>query len=465
MGVDGFYPFIKEAVVSTSLAEIPPLKIGIDCSSWLHKIISSPSIAVNVVYKRPNDRITLRFLEKTRGLIGMGHTPVLVFDGKPPEAKISENLERKQKREKALEMELKAARDGDLEGATKFFRSAVARTPEMANNIVKEIEIQKLNILTLTAPYEADLQLTYLCKIGFIDAVLGEDADFLATGCPRVLTKYVGDGRCESIYLKDVLSLPKFSQEYKFTEEDFRHMCILGGCDYFKIKGVGIVTAYNKIKNCRGDLKLTLCELQESQLLAFKKADLTLTCMPVWCPVSQSLKEIEIPEKIDIGCPLFSNELAIQVVSSKINPVTHEPWVRRDALSISCTLNRDVNPCILTEEDVDGASLGGKPPGLLTNNELQQWLRSRGLNSSGTRQDMISLVQQAQNKSLEIFDTSENGQARQKKLQRLRELNGIDYDRFPNLEPFPKLPHSGWIDETASMLKFATQKNWMCRII
>ena len=36
------------------------------------------------------------------------------------------------------------------------------------------------------APYEADAQLAYLARNGIVDAVISEDSDLLAFGCPKV---------------------------------------------------------------------------------------------------------------------------------------------------------------------------------------------------------------------------------------------------------------------------------------
>eukprot|EP00733_Pompholyxophrys_punicea_P001743 Pompholyxophrys_punicea_v1_NODE_995_length_1058_cov_2.778664.p1 type:complete len:132 gc:universal NODE_995_length_1058_cov_2.778664:677-282(-) len=124
----------------------------------------------------------------------------------------------------------------------------------MSHDVVTELKIQKMEILSITAPYESDLQLVYLCKSSFVDAVLGEDADFLLCGCPKVITKSVGDGRCELISFEKVMELKKFVTPYKFNENDFRHMRILAGCDYFKKKGIGMATAYKKIVECQGDM-------------------------------------------------------------------------------------------------------------------------------------------------------------------------------------------------------------------
>ena len=55
-------------------------------------------------------------------------------------------------------------------------------------------------------------------------------------------------------------------------------------------------------------------------------------------------------------------------------------------------VNRSKNktlPTILTEDDVPGASLKGRKPEQLKNDELKGWLRCRGAIVSGTRVQLL----------------------------------------------------------------------------
>jgi len=63
--------------------------------------------------------------------------------------------------------------------------------------------------------------------------------------------------------------------------EEFRHCCILGGCDYFKLRGVALKTAMKVFRNCRNRIpepwlvellpNMTLLAKLFSELLAMKK--------------------------------------------------------------------------------------------------------------------------------------------------------------------------------------------------
>lgn len=55
----------------------------------------------------------------------------------------------------------------------------------MARDVI--VELQKLDIEYIVAPYEADAQLAYLEKIQLVDGVITEDSDLLVFGCKYVL--------------------------------------------------------------------------------------------------------------------------------------------------------------------------------------------------------------------------------------------------------------------------------------
>ena len=46
---------------------------------------------------------------------------------------------------------------------------------------------------------QADAQLAYLSRNGMVDAVLTEDSDLMAFGCPRVLFKLEPDGSAQQV--------------------------------------------------------------------------------------------------------------------------------------------------------------------------------------------------------------------------------------------------------------------------
>ncbi|CAO3655550.1 unnamed protein product [Mucor fragilis] len=97
-------------------------------------------------------------------------------------------------------------------------------------------------IQCIVAPNEADAQLTHLAKTGKVDAVVTEDSDLLAFGCPKVIYKIDRFGDGIEICMDKVINDYK-STLYEYDAETIRHICILSGCDYLpSIKGVGLKT-------------------------------------------------------------------------------------------------------------------------------------------------------------------------------------------------------------------------------
>ena len=94
--------------------------------------------------------------------------------------------------------------NGDVNGAAKKYIESIEITSEMVYNLI--IELQKLKIQFIVAPYEADAQLTYLFKNNKIDLVITEDSDLLLFGASKCFFKMDLQGRGLEIDLDD---LPK----------------------------------------------------------------------------------------------------------------------------------------------------------------------------------------------------------------------------------------------------------------
>lgn len=97
------------------------------------------------------------------------------------------------------------------------------------------------------APYEADVQLTYLMKTNKVAAVVTEDSDLLAFGCSKLIYKMDRYGSGTEINYSDIFKIPELL--YIDTPEKLRHMCIISGCDYLpSVKGIGIKTSLKYFK-------------------------------------------------------------------------------------------------------------------------------------------------------------------------------------------------------------------------
>lgn len=155
-----------------------------------------------------------------------------------------------------------------------------------------------MKIEYFVAPYEADAQLAYLAKIGYVDLVLTEDSDLLAFGCKRVLFKLGDSGEVKEINLNNLKDL-KENDFTRFDHDKFLLFCITAGCDYFKIKGIGIKSAYqivkekNTYKEVLRHLALKMDDVPSNLEELFEKAFLTFKFQVIYCPNEKRMRRFE----------------------------------------------------------------------------------------------------------------------------------------------------------------------------
>jgi flap endonuclease-1 len=121
----------------------------------------------------------------------------------------------------------------ELSQEVKKLEKQTAPITKEHSEIAKEI-IEILGIPCYQADGEAEGLCAFLAKKNIVDAVLSEDTDVLAYGTPYFLSKI--DLKTNEVMLTafdDVLTA------LNFTEEQFRDLCILLGCDYNeRVKGI-----------------------------------------------------------------------------------------------------------------------------------------------------------------------------------------------------------------------------------
>lgn len=126
----------------------------------------------------------------------------MVFDGAPMPSKSDTNQGRRNNRKQALEKAQELMRAGNLKEADKEFAKSLSITPLMAYELIEELK--KYQIECIVAPYEADAQLAYLSKIGYIAAVITEDSDLLVFGCQKVLYKFEPNGILQEMDMENL---------------------------------------------------------------------------------------------------------------------------------------------------------------------------------------------------------------------------------------------------------------------
>ncbi|XP_061480573.1 exonuclease 1 isoform X2 [Rhineura floridana] len=178
-------------------------------------------------------------------LLSFGVKPILVFDGCTLPSKKEVEKSRREKRQANLLKGKQLLREGKVSEARECFARSINITHAMACEVIKAARAQGIDCIV--APYEADAQLAYLNRTGIVEAIITEDSDLLAFGCKKVFLKIDKFGNGLEI---DQVRLGMCKQLGDvFTEEKFRYMCILSGCDYLpSLHGIGLGKACKLLK-------------------------------------------------------------------------------------------------------------------------------------------------------------------------------------------------------------------------
>jgi len=180
-----------------------------------------------------------------------GVEPYVVFDGDYLPSKLWTEDSRASKRAEYLSAGMRYHAQGQSSKATEQFKKCIDVTPEMAYRLI--LALRREGIAYVVAPYEADAQLAYLEKRGIIQAIVTEDSDLLVFGCKTLLVKMSKFGDCEEIKRERFANVTTL---HGFTDDDFRHMAILSGCDYLpSINGVGLITANRLLRRFNKNVK------------------------------------------------------------------------------------------------------------------------------------------------------------------------------------------------------------------
>ncbi|CAG9462848.1 unnamed protein product [Pedinophyceae sp. YPF-701] len=299
MGIAGLLPQLKSVVQRKHLNDFRGKTIAVDAFCWLHRgALSCPKDIVEGTY-------TTRYVDfcmrQVQTLQHAGIKPVVVFDGAALPAKEGENAERRRCREEAREKALAFAQSGNDHAAYEWFAKAVNISDDVAHRFVVALRAAKVEYVI--APYEADAQMAYLAKQGLVDAVLTEDSDLLAYGCPLVLFKMDKAGGVQAIAFEDLENCKGLDLK-GFSPEMFMQMCVLFGCDFLPSgKGVGPKTAHAAMKKTRSwvkackHLRFNGIALPRGYEASFQRAIWTFRHQRIYCPKRQRIAHVtDIPE-------------------------------------------------------------------------------------------------------------------------------------------------------------------------
>eukprot|EP00930_Biecheleria_cincta_P098157 TRINITY_DN89838_c0_g1_i1.p1 TRINITY_DN89838_c0_g1~~TRINITY_DN89838_c0_g1_i1.p1 ORF type:complete len:844 (-),score=161.75 TRINITY_DN89838_c0_g1_i1:71-2557(-) len=199
MGIQGLLPFLKTYARSRNIKDFQGKNVGVDAMCWMHK--GAFACARELVERKDTDKFIYYFLRMCEILRYHEITPIIVFDGDKLPAKAKEDEHRNQVREAAQKeaIELLARQEKGEEVSEKLLATKCQGAIKITSAMISRLQsaLKELGIGFMVAPYEADAQLAYMCRRGWIHAVISEDSDLLAYGCPNTFFKMDkhGDGQ------------------------------------------------------------------------------------------------------------------------------------------------------------------------------------------------------------------------------------------------------------------------------
>lgn len=224
MGVKLLSKFLKQEcndiVKHIHLSELYGKKICIDTSIYIYRYKSCESMIENFylmcsIFKHYNI------------------VPIFVFDGLPPKEKQKELEQRRKNRYNAwVQYEEMMEKYGnnipvtEMEKLNKIKRSLVKIRKNDISNLKQLFD--SYGIQYMTAHGEADKLCAALVIKKKVDAVLTEDMDLFAYNCPYIL-RYFSLANHKCLYY----DLNKILQKLNLTKNEFQHICVLSGNDYY----------------------------------------------------------------------------------------------------------------------------------------------------------------------------------------------------------------------------------------
>ncbi|NXF51623.1 EXO1 Exonuclease, partial [Oceanites oceanicus] len=371
MGIQGLLQFIKEAAEPAHVKKYKGQAVAVDTYCWLHK--GAYACAEKLARGEPTDLYVAFCMKLVDMLLSFGIKPILVFDGCTLPSKKEVEKARREKRQASLLKGKQLLQEGRLSEARECFGRSVNVTHIMAHEVIKAARARGVDCIV--APYEADAQLAYLNKTGMVQAIITEDSDLLAFGCKKVFLKIdkFGNGlEIDQARLGNCRQLGNV-----FTEEKFRYMCILSGCDYLSsIHGIGLAKACKLLKLANNPdiikvikkmgqyLKMNIT-VPEEYIQGFTRANNTFLYQLVFDPVSRKLVPLNAygddidPETLIYAGRHFGDGTAFQIAIGNIdidtmeqidnyNPDTAQPvqqrscgWNDRHANHVNSIWSRD----------------------------------------------------------------------------------------------------------------------------
>ncbi|XP_051124967.1 exonuclease 1 [Andrographis paniculata] len=332
MGIQGLLPLLKSIMNPIHIKQLEGCFVAVDTYSWLHK--GALACSTELCKGQRTSKHIDYCMHRVNMLRHYGVKPILVFDGGPLPMKGEQEIKRLRSRKENLSRAMEHESNGNLTAAYECYQKAVDISPSIAYGLIQVLKQEAVPYVV--APYEADAQLTFLALSKHVEAVITEDSDLIAFGCPRIIYKMDKFG--QGIEFKN--SMLQYNKELNlagFTQMMVVEMCILSGCDYLpSLPGMGLKKAHSLIKKFRSHknvikhLKYNSVEIPPQYEESFKKAILTFRHQRVYDPYSEDIVHLSEPEDtlvedLDFLGPALPQHIAKGIAEGDLDPFTKAP--------------------------------------------------------------------------------------------------------------------------------------------
>ncbi|CAN1283384.1 Exonuclease 1 [Linum perenne] len=332
MGIQGLLPLLKSTMLPIHIKDLQGCSVAIDTYSWLHK--GALSCSTQLCKGLPTSSHIEYCMHRVNLLRHYGVKPVLVFDGGFLPMKLEQENKRARSRKENLARAIEHESNGNSTAAYECYQKAVDISPSIAHDLIQVLKQE--NVSYVVAPYEADAQMTFMAVNKHVDAVITEDSDLIAFGCPRIIFKMDKYGQgVEFQYSR--LHKNKELCFAGFTNQMVLEMCILSGCDYLQsLPGMGLKRAHALISKFKSyekvikHLKYSTVSVPPLYEESFKKALLTFKHQRVYDPTAEDIVHLsDIPESLSCSLTLntrIPQDVAKGIATGDVDPFTQMPF-------------------------------------------------------------------------------------------------------------------------------------------
>ncbi|XP_019169233.1 PREDICTED: exonuclease 1 [Ipomoea nil] len=333
MGIQGLLPLLKSIMVPIHIKDLDGCCVAVDTYSWLHK--GALSCSKELCKGLPTSKHISYCMHRVNLLRHYGVKPIMVFDGGFLPMKGEQENKRARIRKESLSRAIEHESNGNQSAAYEFYQKAVDISPSVAYDLIQVLKQE--NVQYVVAPYEADAEMTFLAVSKQVDAIITEDSDLIAFGCPRIIYKMDKYGQGVEFQFS-MLQQNKELNFTGFTKQMVLEMCILSGCDYLQsLPGMGLKKAHALMKKFRSydkvikHLKYNTVAVPPLYEESFKKAMMTFLHQLVYDPVTEDLVHLsELPagadEDIEFLGPMLPPEVAKGIARGDLDPLTKLPF-------------------------------------------------------------------------------------------------------------------------------------------